>query len=88
MNLFLNAINLESVERYNFVSVVYCSGREHGRNIERELRGTPKFWERSPTVKAAYDGFLTVPPFDYKLYMRVFFGDGLEAVEEEGAGVG
>jgi hypothetical protein len=40
------------------------------------------------TVKAAYDGLLVVPLLDHELYVRVFFRDGLEVVEEEGAGVG
>ena len=40
------------------------------------------------TVKAAYDGFLVIPLFYDKLYVSVFFRDGLEVVEEEGAGVG
>ena len=39
------------------------------------------------TVKAAYDGFLVVPLLDHELYVRVFFRDGLEVVEEEGPGV-
>jgi len=29
-----------------------------------------------------------VPLLDHKLYMRVFFRDGLEVVEEEGTGAG
>jgi len=33
LNLRLDSINLESVERYNFVSVVDCSEHGHGRSI-------------------------------------------------------
>ena len=40
------------------------------------------------TIKAAYDGFLVIPLFYDKLYVRVLFRDGLEVVEEKGAGVG
>jgi hypothetical protein len=45
-------------------------------------------WDGTHTVKSACNGFFVVPPFDHKLYVRVFFRDGLEVVEKEGAGVG
>lgn len=53
-----------------------------------ELWYAPEFLNRAHTVKPAHNGFLMVPLFDHKLYVRVFFRDGLEVVEQEGTGVG
>ena len=48
----------------------------------------PEHWDEAHTVKSARNGLFIVPPFDHELYVRVFFRDGLEVVEEEGTGVG
>lgn len=48
----------------------------------------PGFLDGVRTVKPAYNGFLMVPLFDHKLYVRVFFRDRLEVVKKEGTGVG
>ena len=52
-----------------------------------ESRGAPEFGDGVHTVKTAYDRLLVVPLLDHELYVRVFFRDGLEVVEEEGPGV-
>ena len=53
-----------------------------------ESSGAPELWGEAHTVKAAYNGLLLVPLLHHELYVGVFFRDGLEVVEEEGAGVG
>lgn len=40
------------------------------------------------TVKPACYGLLVIPLLDYKLYVRVFFRDGLKVFEQESARVG
>lgn len=50
--------------------------------------GALEFWDGERTVESACYGLFVVPLFDHKLYVRVFFCDGLEVVEKECAGVG
>lgn len=50
--------------------------------------GGLELWTGAHTVKSTCYGLFIIPPFDHKLYVRVFFSDGLEVVEKEGAGVG
>ena len=52
-----------------------------------ESWGVPKFGDGVHTVETAYDGLLMGPLLDHELYVRVFFCNGLEVVEEEGPGV-
>lgn len=52
-----------------------------------ESWGAPKFWDGVHTIETAYDRLLLIPLLDHELYVRVFFRDGLEVVEEEGPGV-
>jgi hypothetical protein len=55
---------------------------------EHESWGAPESGDGVHTVKAAYDGLLVVALLYHELYVRVFFRNDLEVVEEEGACVG
>ena len=87
MDLFLDSINLKSIEGHDFVSIVNCSEHGHGRTIGHEL-GCTRILGRAHTVKPAYYGLFMVPLFHYELYVRVFFRNRLEVLEKESARVG